>query len=66
MSDRYKFEMIRYDESAQIDTCHVVKARTAVCAEVALSFADFLRSCGFARETVVDAFQRAGDDLSTL
>jgi hypothetical protein len=66
MSDRYKFEMIRFDDSSQITTCHAVKTRTAVCNEVVLSFGDFLQACGFSRETVVSAFQQAEDELSSL
>lgn len=66
MSDRYKFEMIRFDDSSQITTCHAVKTRTAICNEVAFSFAEFLQACGFSRETVVSAFQQVEDELSAL
>lgn len=66
MSDRYKFEMIRFDESAQINTCHSIKTRTAVCTEVIFSFSEFLQACGFSRETVIDAFQLVKDELSPL
>lgn len=66
MSDQYKFEMIRFDESAEINTCHTVRVRAAMCPEIVTAFAEFMQACGFARESVVEAFQQVEDELSVL
>lgn len=66
MSDRYKFEMIRFDESAQINTCHSVKTRGISCTDVVGTFADFLQACGFSRESIAKAYQHVENELSQL
>lgn len=66
MSDRYKFEMIRFDESAQITTCHSVKTRGVSCTDVVSTFADFLQACGFHRESITKAYQHVENELSQL
>lgn len=66
MSDSYKFEMLRFDEAAQITMSNSVRAHTAVCTEVTFSFAKFLRACGFTQESIVDAFQQVENELSAL
>lgn len=64
MSDNYKFEMLRYDESAEINTALSVKTRGILASEVVSVFAEFLQTCGFHRATVADAFLTKGNELS--
>lgn len=66
MSDHYKFEMLRYDETAEINTALSVKTRGILASEVVSVFAEFLQTCGFHRNTVANAFQELGDELSKL
>lgn len=63
MSDNYKFEMIRADDSAQITTCHSVKFKGYVAREVVLAFTDFLHACGFHPKTVLDAYETVVDEM---
>lgn len=64
--DQYKFEMLRFDESAQINTALSVKTKGILASEVVAVFADFLQACGFHANTVGDAFQEIGDELSSM
>lgn len=66
MSDQYKFEMIRFDDSAQINTSHSVKTRLVTCKDVVYTFAEFLWACGFERKTVLAAYKSVEDELSGL
>lgn len=66
MSDQYKFEMFRFDESAQINTARSIKTRGVSCVDIVYTFAEFLQACGFSREAVVQAYQQVEDDLSTV
>jgi len=64
LSDNYKFEMIRADDSAQITTCHNIKFKGYVAREVVLAFTDFLQACGFHPNTILDAYQMVVDEMS--
>lgn len=66
MSDQYKFEMFRFDESAQINTSLSVKTRGILASEVVSVFGEFLKACGFHHETIAEAFREVGDELSEL
>lgn len=66
MSDHYKFEMLRYDETAEINTSLSVKTRGVFADEVVSAFAEFLVACGFHSRTVADAFSAKGDELSNV
>jgi len=66
MPDRYKFEMIRFDESAQIHTCHTVKTQSAVCTEVVCTFAEFLLASGFTKDTIASAYRQVENELSNV
>lgn len=66
MSDYYKFEMLRYDETAEINTSLSVKTRGILASEVISVFGEFLKSCGFHATTVAEAFHEIGDELSNV
>lgn len=66
MSDNYKFEMLRYDETAEINTALSVKTRGILASEVVSVFGEFLKACGFHSATVADAFHEIGDELSKV
>lgn len=66
MSDQYKFEMMRFDESAQINTSLSVKTRGILASEVVSVFGEFLTACGFHHQTIAEAFHEIGDELSQL
>jgi len=66
MSDQYKFEMVRFDESAQINTSLSVKTRGILASEVVSVFGEFLTACGFHPQTIAEAFHEIGDELSQL
>lgn len=63
MGEHYKFEMIRSDDSAQITTAYNVKVRGTVASDVIETFTDFLHSCGFHRNTVLDVYKRMSDEV---
>ena len=63
LSDNYKFEMIRADDSAQITTCHSIKFKGYVAREVVHSFTEFLQACGFHPNTVLDAYEMVIDEM---
>ena len=63
LSDNYKFEMIRADDSAEITTCHTVKFKGYVAKEVVLALTDFLQACGFHPNTVLDAYEAVIDEM---
>lgn len=66
MSDNYKFEMLRYDEAAEINTSLSVKTRGVMASEVVSVFAEFLQACGFHSRTVAEAFLAKCDELSNV
>ena len=63
MSDQYKFQMIRSDDSAQILTCHTSKVKGVNASDVIESFTDFLQCCGYHRSTIMDVYQRLSDEV---
>ena len=63
MSDQYKFQMIRSDDSAQILTCHTSKVKGINASDVIESFTDFLQCCGYHRSTIMDVYQRLSDEV---
>ena len=66
MTNQYKFQMIRSDESAQILTCHTTKVVGVQASDVIESFTDFLQCCGYHRTTILGVYQRLSDELSQL
>ena len=66
MANHYKFEMIRSDDAAQITTAYNVKCTGTCAADVIETFTDFMQSCGFYRNTVLDVYKRLSDELSEL
>lgn len=66
MGDHYKFEMIRSDDAAQITTAYNVKVKGILASDVIETFTDFLQSCGFHRNTVLDVYKTMSDELSQL
>ena len=66
MSEQYKFQMIRSDDSAQILTCHTTKVVGVMASDVIESFTDFLQCCGYHRTTILDVYQLLSDELSEL
>lgn len=54
--EMYKFELIRADESQQIEHVVTHKFRALLASSVVADFVDFMLGCGFAREAVVAAF----------
>ena len=66
MTNQYKFQMIRSDESAQILTCHTTKVVGVQASDVIESFTDFLQCCGYHRTTIMDVYQRLSGELSEL
>jgi hypothetical protein len=63
VSDQYKFQMIRSDDSAQILTCHTSKVKGVNASDVIESFTDFLQCCGYHRSTIMDVYQRLSDEV---
>jgi hypothetical protein len=66
MGDHYKFEMIRSDDASQITTAYNVKVTGMLASDVIEAFTDFLQSCGFHRNTILDVYRRLSDELSEL
>ena len=66
MSEQYKFQMIRSDDSAQILTCYTTQVVGVQASDVIESFTDFLQCCGYHSTTILDVYQRLSDELSEL
>lgn len=60
--DNYKFELIRSDESQQINHSITHKFEALLASELVDAFIDFASGCGFFKESLYSAMQSRIDE----
>lgn len=55
--EKFKFEMIRSNESEEIMHCVSTRFEALDAREIVSAFVDFVSGCGFHRDSIIDAFE---------